>query len=72
MIMGIYGFMIALFIFIIKLSSLESLDIPYLYPFVDNDKNIFSTLFQLPRTKSIKRSKKLSKNYYRSGDHNEN
>lgn len=69
--LGIYGFMIALFIFIIKLSSIETLDVPYLYPFVDNDKNILQNVFQIPRNKKKTRSIKFSKNHYRSGDKNE-
>lgn len=69
--LGIYGFMIALFIFIIKLSSIETLDVPYLYPFVDNDKNILQNVFQIPRNKKKTRSSKFSKNHYRSGDKNE-
>ena len=69
--LGIYGFMLALFIFIIKLSSIETLDVPYLYPFVDNDKNILQNIFQMPRNKKKTRSIKFSKNHYRSGDKNE-
>lgn len=71
MILGIYGFMIASFIFIIKLASLTSLNVPYLYPLVSNDKNIASSIVQLPKDKIKRRSPKLTNNIFRS-DNNEN
>ena len=71
MILGIYSFMIASFIFIIKLASLTSLNVPYLYPLVSNDKNIASSIVQLPKDKIKRRSPKLTNNIFRS-DNNEN
>lgn len=72
--MGLIGFVIASIIFIIKLCSIESLELPYLTPFSPLYINSFQdSIFTLPRNKMKKRPPYLaSKNIHRVGDKNEN
>lgn len=71
--MGLIGFVVAGMIFIIKLCSIESLEIPYLTPFSPLYINsLQDNILTLPRNKMKKRPPYLaSKNIHRVGDQNE-
>ena len=60
-VLGLYGFMIALFIFLLKLSSTESFNQPYLFPLSPFNKSYFFKTV-LKRNKDNKRSEALSNN----------
>ncbi len=61
MFMGLIGFLVAMLILIIKLVSLETLDVPYLIPFSPFDFNAWKdTIVKLPITKLTKRPKYLT------------
>jgi len=73
-IMGAIGFVVALIIFITKLCSIETLEVPYLTPFSPlYTKSIKESIINLPRNKAKTRPLYLgSQNITRTGDNNEN
>lgn len=74
MTMGLVGFLVASIIFIVKLCSIETLEVPYLTPFSPlYIKSLQDSIFTLPRNKMKKRPAYLTKkNQYRMRDTNEN
>ncbi len=63
-ILGLYGMILGLFLVLIHISSMKTLDEPYLYPVAPFDKTyLFKTL--LKKGKDTKRSKVLSDNEYK-------
>ncbi len=61
MFMGLIGFLVAMLILIIKLVSLETLDVPYLIPFSPFDFNAWKdTIIKLPINKLTKRPRYLT------------
>lgn len=73
-IMGSIGFLVASIIFIVKLCSIETLEIPYLTPISPLYINYLKeSIFTLPRNKIKRRPSYLAhKNLYRMDDTNEN
>lgn len=62
MFMGLIGFLVAMLMLIIKLVSLETLEVPYLIPFSPIDLNAWKdSLIKLPINKLTKRPKYLTK-----------
>ena len=60
-ILGLYGLIIGVFLVLIHMSSMKTLDEPYLYPITPLDNvYLFKTLFK--KGKDTKRSKVLSDN----------
>lgn len=67
--LGIIGFMVAFFIFIAKLSSLECLGIPYLTPFSPlNIRSLKDSIIRVSRKKLKNRPNYLTNNIKRIGD----
>jgi len=63
-ILGLYGMILGLFLILIHISSMKTLDEPYLYPVAPFDKTyLFKTV--LKKGKDTKRSKVLSNNEYK-------
>ena len=71
--LGIIGLLSAIFCFIVKLSSLETLNVSYLSPFSPFNKNdIKNTIARSPLTKNYKRPEYLNiNNYTKQGGKNE-
>ena len=68
--LGIIGFVSCMFIFITKLSSIVSLDIPYLTPISPlSTIGIKNYLFRIKRTKLNNRAKYLTHNVRRMVNH---
>lgn len=72
--MGAIGFIVAGIIFITKLCSIETLEVPYLTPFSPlYTKSIKESVINIPRNKAKIRPEYLeNKNVIRVGDNNEN
>lgn len=67
---GLYGLYMALFIFLIQISSITTVNIPYSYPLAPFDLTyIHKTIFRNAKEKDKKRSKVLTdKNYIKEGN----